>query len=333
MLDDKIQTIKGEIANFKPKSLDELEEFRIQYLGKKGKITALFQEFKEVPPEDKKAYGQAINELKKEAQNLVDHYKEKLEDEAIAGGDREMDLTLDPAPLPLGARHPVNITIREINQIFIKIGFSVSNGAEVVDDWHNFTALNIPQNHPARDMQDTFFVSEDQEWVLRTHTSSVQIHVMENQKPPIRTIAPGRTFRRDSDATHSPFFHQVEGLYVDEGVSFADLKQTLYYFVRQLFGYDTKVRFRPSYFPFTEPSAEMDIGWEKENGETDWMEVLGCGMVDPNVFEMCGLDASKYTGFAFGIGIERIAMLKYQIPDIRTFFENDVRFLEQFKSL
>ena len=333
MLDEKIQAIKKEITNFKPQSLDELENFRIQYLGKKGKITTLFQEFKQIPADQKKSYGQAINTLKAEAQQLIEQYKQALEDKALSGKGQGKDLTLDAAPVPMGARHPVNITIREINEIFTKIGFSISDGTEIVDDWHNFTALNIPQNHPARDMQDTFFVTENQEWVLRTHTSSVQINVMENQDPPIRTIAPGRTFRRDSDATHSPFFHQTEGLYVDKGVSMADLKQTLYYFVHQLFGSETKVRFRPSYFPFTEPSAEMDIGWEKEDGEIDWMEILGCGMVDPNVFDMCGIDNDTYTGFAFGIGIERIAMLKYQIPDIRTFFDNDVRFLEQFKSL
>lgn len=333
MLDEKIQAIKKEITDFKPQSLDELENFRIQYLGKKGKITTLFQEFKQIPADQKKSYGQAINTLKAEAQQLIEQYKQGLDDKALSGEGRGKDLTLDAAPVPMGARHPVNITIREINEIFTKIGFSISDGTEIVDDWHNFTALNIPQNHPARDMQDTFFVTENQEWVLRTHTSSVQINVMENQDPPIRTIAPGRTFRRDSDATHSPFFHQTEGLYVDKGVSMADLKQTLYYFVHQLFGSKTKVRFRPSYFPFTEPSAEMDIGWEKANGEIDWMEILGCGMVDPNVFDMCGIDNDTYTGFAFGIGIERIAMLKYQIPDIRTFFDNDVRFLEQFKSL
>ncbi len=332
MLDEKIQEIKSEIAGFQPNNLKELEEFRIQYLGKKGKITSLFQEFKQIPEGDKKVYGQSINELKKEAQAVIDKYRETLEEQSMAGGENRKDLTLDPAPVPLGARHPVSLIIQQINDIFTKIGFSVSDGAEIVDDWHNFTALNIPQNHPARDMQDTFFVSESQDWVLRTHTSSVQINVMEQYKPPIRTIAPGRTFRRDSDATHSPFFHQVEGLYVDEEVSMVDLKQTLYYFVRQLFGDETRVRFRPSYFPFTEPSAEMDIGWEKD-GQIDWMEILGCGMVDPNVFDMCGIDAKKNTGFAFGIGIERIAMLKYQIPDIRTFFDNDVRFLEQFKGL
>lgn len=332
MLDEKIQDIRSEIANFQPSNLEELEEFRIQYLGKKGKITSLFQEFKQVPDNEKKAYGQAINDLKKETQGLIDEYRETLEEQSIAGGENGKDLTLDPAPVSLGARHPISLIIQEINDIFTKIGFSVSDGAEIVDDWHNFTALNIPQNHPARDMQDTFFVSESQDWVLRTHTSSVQINVMEQHDPPIRTIAPGRTFRRDSDATHSPFFHQVEGLYVDEQVSMVDLKQTLYYFVRQLFGDETQVRFRPSYFPFTEPSAEMDIGWEKD-GKIDWMEILGCGMVDPNVFDMCGINAKQYTGFAFGIGIERIAMLKYHIPDIRTFFDNDVRFLKQFKGL
>jgi phenylalanyl-tRNA synthetase alpha chain len=332
MLAEKIDQLKAEVQNFQPRSLEELEEFRIHYLGRKGAITELMQEFKALPKDEKKNFGKAVNELKAQAQALVDEHKERLEEEALAAAQADQDLTLDPAPVPLGARHPVSIVIQQMNEAFRQIGFAVSDGPELVDDWHNFTALNIPEHHPARDMQDTFFIREDQQEMLRTHTSSVQIAVMQEQQPPIRTIAPGRTFRRDSDATHSPFFHQIEGLYVDENVSMVDLKQTLYYFVRQLFGEAVKVRFRPSYFPFTEPSAEMDIKWEEGNN-SEWMEILGCGMVDPEVFRLCGLDADRYTGFAFGIGIERIAMLKYQIPDIRTFFDNDVRFLSQFKSL
>ncbi len=332
MLAEKIDQLKAEVQNFQPRSLEELEEFRIHYLGRKGAITELMQEFKALPKDEKKNFGKAVNELKAQAQALVDEHKERLEEEALAAAQADQDLTLDPAPVPLGARHPVSIVIQQMNEAFRQIGFAVSDGPELVDDWHNFTALNIPEHHPARDMQDTFFIREDQQEMLRTHTSSVQIAVMQEQQPPIRTIAPGRTFRRDSDATHSPFFHQIEGLYVDENVSMVDLKQTLYYFVRQLFGEAVKVRFRPSYFPFTEPSAEMDIKWEEANN-SEWMEILGCGMVDPEVFRLCGLDADRYTGFAFGIGIERIAMLKYQIPDIRTFFDNDVRFLSQFKSL
>ncbi len=332
MLDDQISKIKETIKDFAPGNLEELENFRINYLGKKGHITQLFKQFKEIPPEEKKQYGQRLNELKKEAENIVAHYQAELESKAKSKQQQNLDLTLDPAPVPLGARHPVTVMRNEIVDIFNKIGFSVSEGAEIVDDWHNFTALNIPENHPARDMQDTFFMDQQQQSMLRTHTSSVQISVMENQAPPIRTIAPGRTYRKDSDATHSPFFHQVEGLYVAENVSFADLKQTLYYFVQEMFGKDKRVRFRPSYFPFTEPSAELDISWEKDDGRVDWMEILGCGMVDPNVFEFCGIDPHKYTGFAFGMGIERIAMLKYAIPDIRTLFENDVRFLRQFQS-
>lgn len=332
MLAEKIDQLKAEVQNFQPRSLEELEEFRIHYLGRKGAITELMQEFKALPKDEKKNFGKAVNELKAQAQALVDEHKERLEEEALAAAQANQDLTLDPAPVPLGARHPVSIVIQQMNEAFRQIGFEISDGPELVDDWHNFTALNIPEHHPARDMQDTFFIREDQQEMLRTHTSSVQIAVMQKQQPPIRTIAPGRTFRRDSDATHSPFFHQIEGLYVDEDVSMVDLKQTLYYFVRQLFGEAVKVRFRPSYFPFTEPSAEMDIKWE-EGENSEWMEILGCGMVDPEVFRLCGLDADRYTGFAFGIGIERIAMLKYQIPDIRTFFDNDVRFLSQFKSL
>ena len=332
MLAEKIDQLKAEVQNFQPRTLEELEEFRIHYLGRKGAITELMQEFKALPKDEKKNFGKAVNELKAQAQALVDEHKEWLEEEALAAAQANQDLTLDPAPVPLGARHPVSIVIQQMNEAFRQIGFEISDGPELVDDWHNFTALNIPEHHPARDMQDTFFIREDQQEMLRTHTSSVQIAVMQKQQPPIRTIAPGRTFRRDSDATHSPFFHQIEGLYVDEDVSMVDLKQTLYYFVRQLFGEAVKVRFRPSYFPFTEPSAEMDIKWE-EGENSEWMEILGCGMVDPEVFRLCGLDADRYTGFAFGIGIERIAMLKYQIPDIRTFFDNDVRFLSQFKSL
>lgn len=330
-LDDDINRIREEIRNFEPGDFEDLENFRIKYLGKKGRITALFKEFKNVPKEQKKEYGEALNHLKGQAQRMLEDYRQALEAKDQAGKGLKIDLTLDPAPLEAGSRHPVNIVRNRIVRIFSNLGYNISEGPEIVDDWHNFTALNIPENHPARDMQDTFFVRDDLQMVLRTHTSPVQVQVMQNTSPPIRTISPGRVFRKDSDATHSPFFHQVEGLYVDEAVSLADLKQNLYYFVKEMFGDQTEIRFRPSYFPFTEPSAEMDIRWQQK-GKKQWMEILGCGMVDPNVLENCGIDNDRYSGFAFGMGVERIAMLKYGIRDIRTFFENDVRLLKQFKT-
>lgn len=326
---EKIERIKEEVEAFKADSAEQIEAFRIKILGSKGLMKELFSDFKQVPAEQKKEFGQAINEIKLKAQAKIDELKAQVKGRSKTNKEA-FDFTLPGKPNFTGSRHPLSLVREEILNIFGRIGFQVSEGPEVEDDWHNFTALNFPPEHPARDMQDTFFVADAEEpMALRTHTSSVQVRVMEHNDPPIRTIAPGRVYRCDSDSTHSPVFHQVEGLYVDKGVSFADLKQTLYYFVKEMLGEDTEIRFRPSYFPFTEPSAEMDIAWEK-NGKKSWMEILGCGMVDVNVLENCNIDSNKYSGFAFGMGIERIAMLKYGIPDIRLFYENDLRFLEQF---
>lgn len=331
------------VESFTSDSLDEVEAFRIKYLGKKGVLNHFFAQFKSIPAQDKKAYGQAINELKLSATQKIESLKtdlaKKIEDKGIYG-----DLTRPAEPIEIGSRHPISIVKNQIIEVFSNIGFNVSEGPEIEDDWHNFTALNLPEYHPARDMQDTFFVqrskdAEAEDLLLRTHTSSVQVRYMENNKPPIRTISPGRVFRNEDISARSHcIFHQVEGLYIDKGVSFKDLKQTLIYFTTQLFG-KSKIRLRPSYFPFTEPSAEVDIYWGLET-ETDyritkgtgWLEIMGCGMVDPNVLKNCKIDPKEYTGFAFGMGIERIAMLLYQIGDIRMFYENDLRFLKQFKS-
>lgn len=333
MMQEKIDNILAEIESFNTQSADELEQFRIRMLGSKNVIKDLFNDFKDVPNDQKKAVGQALNQLKVKAQEKYDGLKSGL-----GGGDNgdstDIDFTLPGAKQFKGSRHPLTIVRNEIVDIFSRIGFEVSDGPEIEDDWHNFTALNFPPEHPARDMQDTFFVPsiDGEPMALRTHTSSVQVRVMENNQPPIRTISPGRVYRHDNDSTHSPVFHQVEGLYIDEGVSFADLKQTLYFFVKEMLGSDIEVRFRPSFFPFTEPSAEMDIAWKK-GGKKAWMEILGCGMVDVNVLDNCGIDSSKFTGYAFGMGIERIAMLKYGIQDIRLFYQNDQRFLRQFHGL
>lgn len=335
------ETIKehiSEIEAFQAKTKEEVESFRIKYLGKKGILNQFFAEFKAVPNEEKKAFGQAVNELKNAANNKVQQLKEELESKEEEKGIYG-DLTRPGEPVEIGARHPISIVKNQIIEIFANIGFNVSEGPEMEDDWHNFTALNLPEYHPARDMQDTFFIQTNPDVLLRTHTSSVQVRYMENNKPPIRTISPGRVFRNEAISARSHcIFHQVEGLYVDKNVSFADLKQTLLYFTKQLFG-KSKIRLRPSYFPFTEPSAEVDIYWGLET-ETDyritkgtgWLEIMGCGMVDPNVLRNCNIDPAEYSGFAFGMGIERIAMLLYQIGDIRMFYENDMRFLEQFKS-
>ncbi|MFC6861330.1 phenylalanine--tRNA ligase subunit alpha [Zunongwangia atlantica] len=335
---DKIKEHIADVKAFKASTKEEIENFRIKYLGKKGILNGFFAEFKNVPNEQKKDFGQTINELKTSAQVKVDELKEQLEsleeEKGIYG-----DLSRPSEPLEIGSRHPISIVKNQIIEIFSNIGFNVSEGPEIEDDWHNFTALNLPEYHPARDMQDTFFIQTDPDILLRTHTSSVQVRYMEGNKPPIRTISPGRVFRNEAISARSHcIFHQVEGLYIDKDVSFADLKQTLLYFTKQLFG-KSKIRLRPSYFPFTEPSAEVDIYWGLET-ETDyritkgtgWLEIMGCGMVDPNVLKNCGIDPKEYSGFAFGMGIERIAMLLYQIGDIRMFYENDVRFLEQFKS-
>jgi len=327
-----------EVEKFQADSIEALEQFRIQYLGKKGIMNDLFLAFKEVPNQEKKEFGQALNELKTKAAEKVQSLKEALEQKEESSGSG-IDLTMSSEPMRLGSRHPLSVVKNEIIEIFARLGFTISEGPEIEDDWHNFTALNLPYEHPARDMQDTFFIQSDPDVLLRTHTSSVQVRYMENNQAPIRTISPGRVFRNEAISARAHcIFHQVEGLYIDEGVSFADLKQTLLYFAQELFGTETEIRLRPSYFPFTEPSAEVDISCNICSGKgcnickyTGWVEILGCGMVDPNVLENCGVDSKKYTGFAFGMGVERITMLKYQIKDLRLFFENDVRFLEQFK--
>ena len=335
-MDKGLQQHKDAIIEEKVGSKEELEDFRLKWLSKKGIIPALFTKMKDIAPEDRKAYGAQINEVKDLAEEKFREASVVIEELQMQQNRKSIDLSLDASPLSLGGQHPLSIIRDRVVDIFNAIGFVVEEGPEIVDDWHNFTALNMPEDHPARDMQDTFFVQTNPDIVLRTHTSSVQVKVMTEQKPPIRIICPGRVFRTDNDATHSPVFHQIEGLYVDENVSFADLKQTLFHFVQEIFGEGTKFRFRASYFPFTEPSAEMDIMRRKFNPETGqdedaWMEVLGCGMVDPAVLENCGIDSSKYSGFAFGIGIERITMVKYNIQDIRLFYENDLRFLSQFR--
>ncbi len=334
---EKIGSLLEEVVAFNAENLEQLEAFRIKFLSKKGVVTALFADFRNVAPEQRKEMGQLMNSLKTAVQDKIVSLKEGFES-TVETTDKP-DLTL-PSNAPLGTRHPLSIVRNDIIDIFSRIGFTVSEGPEIEDDFHNFSALNFPADHPARDMQDTFFIEKDPDIALRTHTSSVQVRVMQNTAPPIRTISPGRVFRNEAISARAHcIFHQVEGLYVDTDVSFVDLKQTLYYFAKELFGENTKTRFRPSYFPFTEPSAEMDISCNICGGKgcnickySGWVEILGCGMVDPNVLESCGIDSKKYTGFAFGMGVERITMLKYQINDLRLFFENDVRFLEQFKS-
>jgi len=336
---DQIDKYLEEINNFTSDNLKEIDEFRIKFLSKKGILNQLFAEFKNVPAEEKKLYGQKINTLKQAATEKVNQLKEQAENKQDEQGSG-LDLTRPGYQFEIGSRHPISIVKNQIIEIFKRIGFNVSEGPEIEDDWHNFTALNLPEHHPARDMQDTFFLQQNPDWLLRTHTSSVQTRYMESHKPPIRTISPGRVYRNEDISARSHcIFHQVEGLYIDKGVSFADLKQTLLYFTKEMFG-KSKIRLRPSYFPFTEPSAEVDIYWGLET-ETDyritkgtgWLEIMGAGMVDPNVLKNMEIDPDEYTGFAFGMGIERIAMLLYQIPDIRMFYENDMRFLEQFKPI
>lgn len=335
---DKIKELIEEAESFKAQSKEEIESFRIKYLGKKGLLNDFFAEFKNVANDQKKEFGQVINKLKTTAQEKVNALNEELEN-AVEEKGVYGDLSRPAEPLNIGSRHPVSLVKNQIIDIFANIGFNVSEGPEIEDDWHNFTALNLPEYHPARDMQDTFFIQTNPDVLLRTHTSSVQVRYMEDNKPPIRTISPGRVFRNEDISARSHcIFHQVEGLYIDKDVSFADLKQTLLYFTKEMFG-KSKIRLRPSYFPFTEPSAEVDIYWGLKT-ETDyritkgtgWLEIGGCGMVDPNVLINCGIDPKEYSGFAFGVGVERIAMLLHQIGDIRMFYENDVRFLEQFKS-
>jgi len=332
---EKINALLAETEQFFAKTKDELEEFRIKMLSKKGEISNLFVEFKNVPNELKKEVGQTLNVLKNKAQEKIEHLRIALENDEVQA---DLDLSLTSYPSNLGTRHPLSHMRNEIIEVFTRLGFVISEGPEIEDDWHVFSALNFPAEHPARDMQDTFFIEKNPDIMLRTHTSSVQVRVMDNQKPPIRTISPGRVFRNEAISARAHcIFHQIEGLYIDKDVSFADLKQTLLYFAKEIFGAETKIRLRPSYFPFTEPSAEMDISCSLCGGKgcnvckhTGWLEILGCGMVDPNVLESNGIDSKVYTGFAFGMGIERMTMLKYGIKDLRRFFENDVRFLKQF---
>lgn len=338
-MDERIQTYLQEVTAFDTLQKEELEQFRIRFLSKKGIIAGLFGEFKDIPSEQRRSVGQLLNELKKAAQSRWEELNERIQ--ASGSGDKQVqDLTLPADFMELGSRHPISIVWDEIVTIFSRIGFNVAEGPDIEDDWHNFSALNFQEEHPARDMQDTFFIQALPPLLLRTHTSSVQIRVMENTKPPIRALFPGRVYRNEAISARAHcLFHQVEGLYVDRNVSFADLKQTLLYFAREMFGEQTGIRLRPSYFPFTEPSAEMDISCFLCGGKgckicksTGWVEILGCGMVNPAVLENCGIDSGAYTGFAFGMGIERIAMLRFQINDIRLFFENDIRFLRQFRA-
>ncbi len=332
---DKINQIKEETTKFKAGTQAELEDFRLKYLSKKGQLNDLFDEFKTITGEQKREIGQKLNELKNLLGETFDRYKDMLETRSSA--DSANDLTRPGDSIPLGSRHPISITRNEICSIFNRLGFTIAEGPEIEDDWHVFSALNFPKEHPARDMQDTFFITKDPDILLRTHTSSVQVRVMETTKPPIRMIMPGRVFRNEAISARSHcIFHQVEGLYVAENVSFVDLKQTLMFFAKEMFGEKTQIRLRPSFFPFTEPSAEMDVsctcGGKGCNlcKHTGWLEIMGCGMVDPNVLDNCGIDSKKYSGFAFGMGIERIALLKFEVKDIRMYFENDVRFLRQF---
>ena len=336
-MDDKIKKDIKEIQDFKSDSIAEIEEFRIKFLGKKGLLNSYFVEFKSLDSTEKKNAGRLLNELKNLAQDKV----EALKASSSKSSEKKKinDISRPGDPINIGSRHPISVVKNRIIDIFSNIGFTISEGPEIEDDWHNFSALNLPEHHPARDMQDTFFIEKNPDFLLRTHTSSVQVRYMENNKPPIRTISPGRVYRNEAISARSHcFFHQIEGLCIDKDVSFADLKQTLEYFTTQLFG-KSKIRLRPSYFPFTEPSAEVDVYWGLNN-ETDykmskgtgWLEIMGCGMVDPNVLENCKIDPNEYSGFAFGLGIDRIALLLHQIDDIRLLSENDVRFLDQFKS-
>jgi phenylalanyl-tRNA synthetase alpha chain len=336
---EKIEQLKKNVEEFAPETPQQLEEFRIRILGKKGELTEMFDEFKNVAAEQKREVGKLLNEVKILVQEKLKSQKELFDN--VETGKKIADKTLPANADNLGSRHPISLAKNEILEIFTRLGFTVADGPEIEDDWHVFSALNFPPNHPARDMQDTFFIEQNPDILLRTHTSSIQVRTMERQKPPIRVVCPGRVFRNEAISARAHcIFHQVEGLYIDKNVSFADMKQTLLYFAREMFGENTEIRLRPSFFPFTEPSAEMDVSCKICGGKgcnickhTGWLEVLGCGIVDPNVLESCGIDSKEYTGFAFGMGVERLAMLKWQVKDLRLYFENDVRFLEQFQSV
>lgn len=335
---NRIKALLEEVENMKAANAEELEALRIKYLSKKGEISSLMNDFRSVAAEHKREVGQFLNQLKETTQNKINELKAEFDN--VQTGDENIDLSRTAYPAELGTRHPLSIVKKEICDIFGRLGFSIAEGPEVEDDWHVFSSLNFAEDHPARDMQDTFFIQHSPDVLLRTHTSSVQTRVMESQKPPIRIICPGRVYRNEAISYRAHcFFHQVEGLYVDKNVSFADLKQALLFFAKEMFGPETKIRLRPSYFPFTEPSAEMDISCNLCGGKgcafckhTGWVEILGCGMVDPNVLENCGIDSKVYTGYALGMGIERITNLKYQVKDLRMFSENDIRFLRQFES-
>ncbi len=334
-----IEEIRNEIENYKIENAESLEQFRLQFLTKKSDLQALFRELRNTAPEERKSLGQRINELKEKAQQRFEEQREKLEASMVAHS-RIADVTRPAHNISVGSMHPISIMMNQVRRIFEDIGFSTVSGPDIEDDWHVFSALNFPEEHPARDMQDTFFIELHPDMLLRTHTSSLQVRTMERQQPPIRVICPGRVFRNEAITSRAHcIFHQVEGLYIAENVSFADMKQTLLYFAQRMFGSDVNIRLRPSFFPFTEPSAEMDISCYICGGtgcnlckHTGWVEILGCGMVDPNVLENCGIDSKRYSGFAFGLGIERLTMLKYTTNDIRLYFENDVRFLQQFKA-
>jgi phenylalanyl-tRNA synthetase alpha chain len=336
---DKILTITEEIKTIKLKSESDLEQFRIKFLGTKGAIKTLFNDFKSIPNDEKKGVGQLINQLREFAENFYSIQKDLFL--SHSNEKQSIDFSRPGEQSNLGSHHPIAIVRSEIIEVFSRIGYTVSDGPEIEDDWHNFSALNFPPEHPARDMQDTFFIEKgEKEMALRTHTSSVQVRVMQNHPPPIRTISPGRVYRNESISARAHcFFHQIEGLYIDKDVSFADLKQTLFYFAKEIFGEKAQIRLRPSYFPFTEPSAEVDVSCSICNAKgcnvcknTGWLEILGCGMIDPNVLESCGIDSTIYSGFAFGMGIERITQLKYKVNDLRLYSENDIRFLSQFQS-
>lgn len=337
----QLNAYRNEIESASVANAAELEAFRIRFLGSKGLVKSVMGEMKNVAPENRKEAGQLLNDFKLFAEETFEKLKAGIQENGQVSGTAGIDTGLPGYPLPLGGRHPISIIRNKMISIFQRLGFSVAEGPEIEDDWHNFTALNLPENHPARDMQDTFYISRNPDWLLRTHTSSVQIREMVKKELPLRIICPGRVYRNETISARAHcFFHQVEGLYIADNVSFADLKQTLYFFVQEMFGKDVKIRFRPSYFPFTEPSAEMDISCLICGGDgcsvckrTGWVEILGCGMVHPAVLENCGIDSNRYTGFAFGMGIERITMLKYQVKDLRLFSENDLRFLKQFNDV